>query len=131
MDADRIDGIARLVSTRRGFIAGAIALVAGLRAVQRTDAFGLCSQVGGFCAPGLMCCLGTACTYEFGPYVGRCGTVNADGTITPPPPLVKDASTTAATEGQRSTGRKAKRRRRQEDRRAYRHRRKKGRLKRG
>jgi hypothetical protein len=128
MDADRMDGIARRVSTRRGFIAGALALVAGLRAVRRTEAFGLCSQVGGFCAPGLMCCLGTACTYEFGPYVGRCGTVNPDGTIAPPPPLMKDAAA-AETEGRRSTGRKARRRRRQEDRRAYRHRRKKGRLK--
>ena len=128
MDADRMDGLARQVSTRRGFLAGVVALVASLGAARRAGAYGygICSPVGGVCAPGLGCCDGTACTFEYNAWVGRCGTLNADGTIAPPPPLAEEE--VATEERRRGNGPKARQRRRREDRKAYRRRRKKGRL---
>jgi hypothetical protein len=124
MDAERIDGIAKRVGTRRGFVAGAVALAGLLWRRERAGAYGFCSKVGGFCVPAVPCCAGTACTFEYNPWVGRCGTLKTDGTIEPPPPL-----TTAEVEKKRASGARAKQRRRRKDRRAYRRRRKKGRLK--
>ena len=129
MDADRMDGIARRAGSRRGFLASVLALLAGLASARRSDAYGVCSSAGGFCGIGLMCCPGYVCTYEYNPYVGRCGTLNTDGTIAPPPPLetLKGNGSDGAANRNRN-GRRSRRTVLRYQRRQYRLRRKRDRL---
>jgi hypothetical protein len=83
MDAERFDRAARIAGTRRTFVAAAAALVVGLVRLRPAGAQGVCSSHGGVCAPGLACCSGHGCNYEFNTWVGRCGRINEEGLIAP------------------------------------------------
>ncbi|MGI9254008.1 MAG: hypothetical protein ACR2J8_09690 [Thermomicrobiales bacterium] len=114
MSAERIDRIARTAGTRRTFVAMLAAVAAGLVKVRRTTAQAVCSTVGGVCAPGIGCCSGTSCTYEFGAWGGRCGKLNEEGSIVP---FDTVAQVWADRITNRGTFRKARLERRREDRR--------------
>ncbi|MFM9105553.1 MAG: hypothetical protein ACKOWF_02505 [Chloroflexota bacterium] len=74
----RIDELARTLGTRRGFIAALAALAAGVAKVRPVGAQGMCSSAGGMCVPGMGCCPGHACTFEYNAWVGRCARLNPE-----------------------------------------------------
>ena len=76
MENNRFDRITRAAGTRRTFVAALAAVAVGLFRVRSAGAQGMCSSVGGVCVPGMSCCPGHLCTFEYNTWVGRCARIN-------------------------------------------------------